>query len=237
MSVAVSIARGHDASYPFKTTGTAESPVITGQCGAGYYLSVVEKGGQPAGPRRFGFEWAHRPASKGRVIAGFPEIAIAQFSSRRAQITKTPLAVADLSEKDGGHAPGQREQASRGRFANAMTRAQRGPARWTSLRCCAAGNGPRVWPSLRRCATSHEPSGIAPRRNGTDRDAPRHTRRTRAHVCAARVARRTHARARTCGHGRRSRAGAGVTSRPLRCSAPASGNYRRSYTRARLEAR
>ena len=127
MSVAVSIARGHDASYPFKTTGTAESPVITGQCGAGYYLSVVEKGGQPAGPRRFGFEWAYRPASKGRVIAGFPEIAIAQFSSRRAQITKTPLAVADLSEKDGGHAPGQREQASRGRFANAMTRRAKGP--------------------------------------------------------------------------------------------------------------
>ena len=46
MSVAVSIARGHGASYPFKTTGTAESPVINGQCGAGYYLSVVEKGGR-----------------------------------------------------------------------------------------------------------------------------------------------------------------------------------------------
>ena len=127
MSVVVSIARGHDASYPFKTTGIAESPVITGQCGVGYYLSVVEKGGQPAGPRRFGFEWAHRPASKGRVIAGFPEIAIAQFSSRRAQITKTTLAVADLYEKDGRHAPGQREQASMGRFASAMTRRAKGP--------------------------------------------------------------------------------------------------------------
>jgi conjugative relaxase-like TrwC/TraI family protein len=38
--------------------------------------------------RRFGFEWAYRPASKGRVIAGFPEAAIARFSSRRAQISK-----------------------------------------------------------------------------------------------------------------------------------------------------
>jgi len=45
MSVAVSIACGHDASYPFKTTGAAESPVITGRCGAGYYLSAVEQGG------------------------------------------------------------------------------------------------------------------------------------------------------------------------------------------------
>jgi hypothetical protein len=91
VSVVVSIACRHDVSYPFKTTGAAESPVITGQCGAGYYLSVVEKGGDPAGPRRFGFEWVHRAASKGRVIAGFREIAIAQFSSRRAQITKTTL--------------------------------------------------------------------------------------------------------------------------------------------------
>jgi hypothetical protein len=40
----VSTGRGHDASYPFKTTGAAEGPVITGQCGAGYYLSAVEKG-------------------------------------------------------------------------------------------------------------------------------------------------------------------------------------------------
>ena len=96
MSVAVSIARGHDASYPFKTTAPLKAQSSPGSVGRAIpYLSVVEKGGQPAGPRRFGFEWAHRPASKGRVIAGFPEIAIAQFSSRRAQITKTTLAVAD----------------------------------------------------------------------------------------------------------------------------------------------
>ena len=49
MAVVVSIARGHDASYPFKTIGAAEGPAITGERGAGYYLSAVEKGGEPAG--------------------------------------------------------------------------------------------------------------------------------------------------------------------------------------------
>src|SRR5260370_41395800 len=49
VAVVVSIARGHDASSPFKTIGAAEGPDITGQRGAGYYLSAVEKGGEPAG--------------------------------------------------------------------------------------------------------------------------------------------------------------------------------------------
>ena len=44
MAVVVSIARGHDASYPFKTIGAAEGPTITAERGAGYYLSAVEKG-------------------------------------------------------------------------------------------------------------------------------------------------------------------------------------------------
>jgi len=73
--------------------------------------------------RRFGFEWAYRPASKGRVLAGFPEKAIAQFSSRRAQITKTTLALVDEYEKARGHAPDQRALASMRQFANARTRA------------------------------------------------------------------------------------------------------------------
>src|SRR5499427_9640842 len=77
--------------------------------------------------RRFGFEWAYRPASKGRVIAGFPEKAIAQFSSRRAQITKTTLALAEAYEKDRGHAPDQRALASMRQFANAMTRRAKEP--------------------------------------------------------------------------------------------------------------
>ena len=72
--------------------------------------------------RQFGFEWAYRPASKGRVIAGVPEKAIRQFSSRRGQITKTTLALAEEYEKERGHAPDQRALASMRQFANARTR-------------------------------------------------------------------------------------------------------------------
>jgi conjugative relaxase-like TrwC/TraI family protein len=77
--------------------------------------------------RRFGFEWAYRPASKGRVIAGFPEKAIAQFSSRRAQITKTTLALAEQYEKERGRAPDQRALASMRQFANQRTRRAKEP--------------------------------------------------------------------------------------------------------------
>ena len=72
--------------------------------------------------RRFGFGWAYRPASKGRVIAGFPEKAIAQFSSRRAQITKATLALAEEYERARGHAPDQRALSSMRQFANSRTR-------------------------------------------------------------------------------------------------------------------
>ncbi len=72
--------------------------------------------------RRFGFGWAYRPASKGRVIAGFPENAIARFSSRRAQITKAMLALAGEYERQRGHAPDQRALSSMRQFANARTR-------------------------------------------------------------------------------------------------------------------
>jgi conjugative relaxase-like TrwC/TraI family protein len=77
--------------------------------------------------RRFGFEWAYRPTSKGRVIAGFPEKAIAQFSSRRAQITKTTLALAEQYEKERGHPPDQRALASMRQFANQKTRRTKEP--------------------------------------------------------------------------------------------------------------
>jgi hypothetical protein len=138
VSVVLSIACGHDASYPFKTTGAAESPVINRQREMGYYLSVVEKGGEPAGTRRFGFEWAYRSASRGRVIAGLPRKAVAQFSSRRAQITKTTLALAEQYEKDRRRALDQRALAGWGRFANAMTRRAKGRGALDStalLRC------------------------------------------------------------------------------------------------------
>jgi hypothetical protein len=109
--------------------------------------------------RRFGFEWAYRPASKGRVIAGFPEKAIAKFSSAAREVTKAALALAEAYEKDRGHAP-ERALASMRQFANARTRRAKEPARWTSLRCCVSGSRPRARPSSGRCATWREPSGM-----------------------------------------------------------------------------
>jgi hypothetical protein len=49
VAVTVSIARGRDAAYPFRTIGAAEGPAHAAERGAGYYLSAVEKGGEPAG--------------------------------------------------------------------------------------------------------------------------------------------------------------------------------------------
>lgn len=49
MAVVVSIARGHDASYPFRTIGAPADGKTAAERGAGYYLSAVEKGGEPAG--------------------------------------------------------------------------------------------------------------------------------------------------------------------------------------------
>lgn len=72
--------------------------------------------------RRFGFEWAYRPASRGRVIAGFPEKVLTQFSSRRTQITKATLKLAEEYERERGHAPDQRALASMRQFANSRTR-------------------------------------------------------------------------------------------------------------------
>jgi conjugative relaxase-like TrwC/TraI family protein len=77
--------------------------------------------------RRFGFAWSYRPASKGRVIAGFPEKVITQFSSRRTQITKTTLALAQEYERERGHVPDQRALASMRQFANAKTRRPKEP--------------------------------------------------------------------------------------------------------------
>jgi hypothetical protein len=53
---------------------------------------------------------------------GFPEKAIAQFSSHRAQIAKTTLALAEEYEKKRWHAPDQQALVTMRQFANAMTR-------------------------------------------------------------------------------------------------------------------
>jgi len=122
MTVAGTIALGRGASYPFKTTGAAEGPRITGRCGASYSLSAVEKGGELGGTRRFGLEWVYPPVSKGPVIARFPEKVIVQFSSRRAQNTETTLALAEAYQKERELAPDRWALASIREFAKAMTR-------------------------------------------------------------------------------------------------------------------
>jgi len=47
----ITIAKGHDASYPWKQIGAAEpgKPVRNAGKGVGYYLSPAEKGGEPPG--------------------------------------------------------------------------------------------------------------------------------------------------------------------------------------------
>jgi hypothetical protein len=159
--VVVSIARGHDASYPFKSIGAADSATITAKRGAGRYESAVERVSEPVGiwqnkvqtvrpgewraidsrcryraegagyalaafalkiirASRFGFDWAYRPVSKSRVIAGFAEHVIAQ--SPPAEITQTALALAEEHQCQHGHAPNKRAPTSIRQFDKARTR-------------------------------------------------------------------------------------------------------------------
>lgn len=141
MAVVVSIARGHDASYPFKTTDAAEGPVITGQCGAGYSLSVVEEVGEPLRAGGSGFR-VHLPACqqgpgdrrvprRHRPVV-LPLAADHQDSARRP-VRERPWARAGSA--------GAREHASVRQRDDAPRKGARraGP----SPHCCAAGDGPR----------------------------------------------------------------------------------------------
>jgi hypothetical protein len=63
----ITIAKGHDASYPWKQIGAAEpgrSARNPGK-GVGYYLSPAEKGGEPSGiwTGKSGAELGLRPGS------------------------------------------------------------------------------------------------------------------------------------------------------------------------------
>ena len=49
MAGIITIAPGHDASYPWRQIGTATGVVPSRKAGAAYYLSPVEKGGEPPG--------------------------------------------------------------------------------------------------------------------------------------------------------------------------------------------
>ena len=57
---------------------------------------------------RYGFRWAYREASKGRVIAGFDEKLIDEFSSRREQVTRNMARLRDAYRAEHGHDPDQR---------------------------------------------------------------------------------------------------------------------------------
>ena len=48
MAAIITIAKGHDASYPWRQIGTANS-AQSRATGTGYYLSPAEKGGEPPG--------------------------------------------------------------------------------------------------------------------------------------------------------------------------------------------
>ena len=45
----ITIAKGHDAAYPWKQIGAAEPDKAAGRGAAGYYLSPAERGGEPPG--------------------------------------------------------------------------------------------------------------------------------------------------------------------------------------------
>ena len=196
-------------------------------------MRCLRVGWRGAGTRRFRFKWAYRAASNGRLISGFPQKAIGQFSSYRTQITKTRLALANQYE----HAPGQRVLASIGRFANAMTHRAKGPGALDFTALLRGWKRSRTWPSLRRCATSREPSGVGHptqqhRQGGAETRAPNSPACLRGSRDAANSRTRKNVRAWqpvSCG--------ARVASRPLLRSVRTSGNYRRGYTRTRLEAR
>ena len=99
------------------------------------------------------------------------------------------------------HRPDRQALANMCQFANARTPAPTSSARWTSPRCCAAGNGPRVWPTLGRWATARgsdgtrHPAQAAPQERVVTHAQNSHrrqggSRRPGSHACA-----------RTRGHG------------------------------------
>src|ERR1022692_1764885 len=49
MAGIITLSPGHDASYPWRQIGTSAEPGKSAGAAAGYYLSPVEKGGEPPG--------------------------------------------------------------------------------------------------------------------------------------------------------------------------------------------
>ena len=62
--------------------------------------------------RRFGFEWAYREESKGRILKGFDERYIKEFSSRREQVTQNMAELRKEYREIYGRDPDQRQLAT-----------------------------------------------------------------------------------------------------------------------------
>lgn len=80
--------------------------------------------------RWFEFEWAYRPVSKGRVIAGVPKRRSYSSLPAAHRSSRPTLTLAEEYERQHGRTPDQRALASMRQFANARTR-----------RCRASGRG------------------------------------------------------------------------------------------------
>ena len=49
MAGIITIAPGHDASYPWRQIGTSDRSPESGRAGTSYYLAPADKGGEPPG--------------------------------------------------------------------------------------------------------------------------------------------------------------------------------------------
>ena len=80
--------------------------------------------------RRYGFSWAYREESKGRILKGFPVKVMELFSSRRAEIkAEVAKLVEAYRQAHGGQEPSQRVLASMHQHVTLATRDAKGDAK------------------------------------------------------------------------------------------------------------
>jgi hypothetical protein len=80
--------------------------------------------------RRYGFSWAYREESKGRILKGFPVKVMEQFSSRRAEIrAEVAQLVEAYRQTNGGQEPSQRMLASMTQHVTLASRDAKGDAK------------------------------------------------------------------------------------------------------------
>jgi hypothetical protein len=150
VAVAVSIARGHDACYPFKAVGAADGATVTDERRTDYYLSAVEQAGESAGS--LGWRRRHRAwlPRQGRCSARAAQRCCPTGSTPCATqrwkccaTSREPVRHAVLIRRRARGRPETHAQASRGcqggsrRTANSRTRKK--PPPW--LRAGRRGEG------------------------------------------------------------------------------------------------